>query len=206
MSPFSYSKTKHVRHQEPGAFASYRKYKPFLRLEFARKCVYCRMPDTMKGTDGFGVDHYRPKSIFPNLRATYSNLYYCCNQCNRRKTDYWPSPKLEATHFIPNPCDHVMFSHLKYESSSVVSRSQPGDVAMSYMDFNDSASIEQRQLMIDMIDLSTSKKQEIEFVIQRITHLRDSGSIAGVIANPRINQLQADLLLIEGNLRKLEGS
>ena len=99
-----------------------------------------------------------------------------------------------------------MFSHLKYESSSVVSRSQPGDVAMSYMDFNDSASIEQRQLMIDMIDLSTSKKQEIEFVIQRITHLRDSGSIAGVIANPRINQLQADLLLIEGNLRKLEGS
>jgi hypothetical protein len=86
--PFSYPKSRHTRRLRPGPFKKYSEYKPFLREEFEKKCVYCRMPDTMKDYEMYGVDHYRPKSLFSELLTTYANLFYCCNPCNRRKREY----------------------------------------------------------------------------------------------------------------------
>src|SRR6185436_7481648 len=41
-----------------------------------RKCVYCRIADGFKGYEGFGVDHYLPRSKFPDLVVAWSNLFY----------------------------------------------------------------------------------------------------------------------------------
>ena len=71
MTVFLYPKARHIRTQTPPAFLDYRRFKPFLRVEFDARCVYCREADMMKGQESFGVDHYRPKRDFPNLTSEY---------------------------------------------------------------------------------------------------------------------------------------
>ena len=143
-TPFRYPKDKHFRRLRPGPFARYQSYKPALRQEFEQKCVYCRAPDGPKGLDGFGVDHYRPKSLFPTLRTTYTNLFYCCNQCNRRKGSHWPAnPKAR----IPNPCDHEMHKHLRFASERVEGRTSQGNEALEVLDLNDPDAILMRKMV-----------------------------------------------------------
>src|SRR5262249_19354003 len=154
LNPFLYPKSKHRRTQQPQSYSYYPSYKPFLRAEFGRQCVYCRLPDGLKGQDSFGVDHYRPKSLFPDLQATYSNLFYACNCCNRRKGRFWPTPdETGAGEFIPNPCDHVMFDHLRFQSSRIITRSLAGKRAEKTLMLNDDESVRYRELILDMIAL-----------------------------------------------------
>jgi hypothetical protein len=58
------------------------------------------------GITAFGIDHFRPKRWFPDLDCVYTNLYYCCNDCNRYKGSVWPSVDrvLEGC-FFPDPCE-----------------------------------------------------------------------------------------------------
>ena len=104
MIVFAYPRVRHRRRLSPGPFKRYQKYKDALREEFARRCVYCRLPDSVPKPEAFGVDHYRPKSQFQHLECEYSNLFYACNGCNRRKGKFWPTPAmLAARQFLGRP-------------------------------------------------------------------------------------------------------
>jgi hypothetical protein len=103
------------RGTDPGPFAKYRSYKPHLQREFRRKCVYCRISDGLKGDEGFGVDHYLPKSKFPELTVAWANLFYACNVCNTWKGEAVSTPE----RFLPNPCEHQMSAHLQYGKANV---------------------------------------------------------------------------------------
>jgi len=160
LNPFAYPKSRHRRKLSPPAYSTYKPYKPYLREEFGSRCVYCCLPDGLKGPDAFGVDHYRPRKRFPALATTYSNLFYCCNCCNSRKSQFWPSAEqLRNQEFVPNPCDHVMFQHLQYKGPIIDLKSPAGRQAEKVLDFNDRASVEYRQFVLDLIAASmvTSK-------------------------------------------------
>ena len=80
---FRYPKAKHIRRHRPTrTYKDYRTYKKYLRKEFSGQCVYCLLPDAPKGQESFGVDHYRPVSLFAQLETSYDNLFYACNACN----------------------------------------------------------------------------------------------------------------------------
>ncbi|HAY3552323.1 hypothetical protein KRE47_00155 [Elizabethkingia meningoseptica] len=69
-------------------FTSYRKYKPYLRDDFKKRCGYVNCSDFwFGGSRTFHIDHFKPKSKFPELETTYSNLVYCCSYVNILKTD-----------------------------------------------------------------------------------------------------------------------
>jgi len=106
---------RHKRGPDPGPFAEHRSYKIHLQREFSRKCVYCRTPDGLKGDEAFGIDHYLPKSRFPDLIVAWPNLFYACNVCNTWKGDSVSTPDL----FLPNPCEHRMSDHLQYSGADV---------------------------------------------------------------------------------------
>ncbi len=55
-----------------------------LAKRFFNLCAYCE--DTCKGE----VDHFRPKSRFPSLIYTWSNLVLACHDCNNVKGSKWP--------------------------------------------------------------------------------------------------------------------
>lgn len=52
-------------------------------LEAKSKCQYCNInkPKT--------IDHYLPISLFPEYAVLAINLLPCCNECNKKKDNYW---------------------------------------------------------------------------------------------------------------------
>lgn len=97
-----------VRKQKPPDLTDYKKYKPFLRLDFEHRCAYCHIPELRYGTPGnFAVDHFRPRSKFRSLLCQYSNLFYACRDCNLYKGSTWPDAE-SAGQFV-DPCEVDLF-------------------------------------------------------------------------------------------------
>lgn len=100
-SPFNYPTSAHARKHGPYGYATYQKYKPWLRDDFLYRCAYCLTREawgsSVSGHAELGADHFEPKSINPALAATYTNLIYVCNDCNRyRQTEPLPLNPLEV--------------------------------------------------------------------------------------------------------------
>ena len=69
-------------------YTNYRTYKPYLRSDFNGRCGYTDCPDQwFGGSKCFHIDHFKPKSKFPDLENHYSNLVYSCSYVNILKTD-----------------------------------------------------------------------------------------------------------------------
>jgi HNH endonuclease len=152
----------------------------------------------MKGQDSFGVDHYRPKKKFPDLESTYSNLFYACNCCNRRKSDFWPTA--EETHagrFIPNPCDHVMFEHLRYRSAHVDPRTTAGKQAESKLMLNDKDSVEYREMVLGLMILAEEKIGLLRETIKRI-------EMKALMEPEKAEELEKEKEVVGEELRNLE--
>jgi hypothetical protein len=172
LNPFLYPKAKHRRKLKPSSYSSYVRYKPSLKQEFSSQCVYCCLPDGVKGEDNFGVDHYRPKSKFPELETVYTNLFYACNCCNRRKGNFWPTEEQQKVgEFIPNPCGHLMFDHLRYRSAYVHARSAAGRFTERVLMLNDKESLSYREFVLSTIVTLEEKQRRLHETIRRIDQL-----------------------------------
>lgn len=159
LNPFRYPQAQHVRTQDPPAYSDYTRYKPILKTEFSERCVYCRVSSRLRSDDSFGVDHYKPKSLFPSLATTYSNLYFACNTCNRRKSDYWPTRgELKKGRYYPNPCDHVMTAHLRTRDARVEVRSEAGRLAEEHLMLNDAETVRYREQILVLVRDASGKR------------------------------------------------
>lgn len=170
-TPFLYPAARHKRTLSPGPFTDYRKFKEPLRQEFGRQCIYCRMPDHLRTPRSFDVEHYRPKKLFPQLLCHYPNLFYACSECNSRKGQHWPSAEaLERGAFIPNPCDHVMTHHVRFDREHVRGVGSYGDFMIDRLQLNHESLVEVRkQIQLIIADIrSTMAAAERE--LDRLKH------------------------------------
>ncbi len=118
-----FPKERQERDPDPGPFTDHRPYKRHLQKIFRSKCVYCRISDGLQGYESFGIDHYLPKSKFPQLIAAWPNLFYACNVCNIWKGESVSTPE----RFLPNPCDHPMADHLQYRGADIETYTPHGE-------------------------------------------------------------------------------
>lgn len=65
-------------------------YKEQLVKDFRDLCGYCGK-NRNYFFDNFQIDHFRPKSKYPDLKNDYNNLVLSCPICNRNKSDDWPT-------------------------------------------------------------------------------------------------------------------
>lgn len=146
MPLFHYQKIIHTRKLSPGPFTVYRTYKKYLKTEFDGTCVYCRMPDSLSEPQSYAVEHYKPKIKFPHLETEYSNLFYSCCNCNSYKGDFWPTKEqMILGQFIPNPCDHIMHSHLRSQAEGTIkAHSFAGQWTIDLLDLNAPSQIQRR--------------------------------------------------------------
>ncbi len=64
----------------------YKRYKDPLEKDFKERCGYtCCQQIWFGGKKNFQIDHFKPKSIYPELETKYSNLVYSCSYVNRAK-------------------------------------------------------------------------------------------------------------------------
>lgn len=73
------------------------------------KCAYCECELNIESKD-MTIDHFKPKSLYPNLVISWENLFPACLRCNRSKSD-----KDEQ---IINPCLDDPKEHLCLNKTS----------------------------------------------------------------------------------------
>lgn len=100
--------------------------KKHLVSDFSNRCCYCDDLDTFNGGyDNYHVEHFAPKSRFPELEFNYDNLLYCCPYCNKSKSDKWVGQDstqnvVENKGFL-NPCEDEYYIHLaRYKNGKIV--------------------------------------------------------------------------------------
>ena len=64
--------------------AYWRNFRYELEIVFHGLCAYCE--EYAKGE----VDHFKPKSKFPDLVYSWTNWLFVCHVCNHSKLDAWP--------------------------------------------------------------------------------------------------------------------
>lgn len=83
--PFGGPKIAAERRHGP-VYTTYESYRQWLRDEFSFRCAYCLYRELFAhALSDHVIDHFRPKSIDPNLSASYNNLVYSCRPCNEAK-------------------------------------------------------------------------------------------------------------------------
>jgi len=92
---------------------NHREIKAALKEMYGACCCYCE--GNVDPTSSQQVEHYRPKSKFPDLTFEWSNLHYCCPKCNISKSDKW-----DEENPILNPVDDVPEEHLFFDKYFVV--------------------------------------------------------------------------------------
>ena len=119
--------------------ARYGSYKPDLRKDFSNRCGYCDGLDGFYGgTRGFQIDHFAPKSLFPELTLAYENLVYSCPFCNRAKSNKWIGLNSMAPHnglegFV-DPCEQDFENHLDRDSfGKVFAKTEVGEYMVKHL-------------------------------------------------------------------------
>lgn len=188
---YKYPKGRHKRTQAPPAFSKYKDFRPYLVAEFSNTCVYCRTPDVIPGSRSFAVEHYLPKRHFRSLETQYTNLFLACHTCNGRKGQYFPQTASDL--FIPNPCDHVMFDHLRYDGSTAKSHSVNGQFAIERLLLNDSQNVQKREIVATLAVAVQEKRDEFRQMVVHLEKLALRGNKSAAAKLPLASR-KADML------------
>ena len=89
---------KKIRRSENIQYSNnYLIYKEQLVKDFRDLCGYCGK-NRNYFFDNFQIDHFRPKSKYPDLKNDYNNLVLSCPICNINKSDDWPTNDKNVYH------------------------------------------------------------------------------------------------------------
>lgn len=207
MRVYHYPNDVHLRTETPRVFKRYQSYKRFLQAEFTRICVYCRQPDSVAPGLVYSVDHFRPKGLpeFAGLVCEYTNLYYCCPQCNSRKNDYWHEG--DQPRFI-NPCDDVMAEHLRFDSRTgeVTASSPHGELMIELLQLNDGAVKDFRLSTLASIKYLQRSLDQIEIDRAEFRAQLRAGKITQATFDDADQEMMADAAALREEIQRKSGS
>lgn len=130
--PIHVHRKKPCRSNDVPVRTTYKPYKSQLRIDFHNSCGYCGGDDFwLGGKRGFHIDHFKPKSLFADLEAEYSNLVYSCPFCNIAKSNDW-----NEQGYI-DPCVDDFDNHLqRNEVGQIVPKSDIGNYMYDKLKLN----------------------------------------------------------------------
>lgn len=148
MIPFVYPSAAHRRRHGPAGYAQYARYRPWLRDEFAFRCVYCLKREqwgVVRGT--YHLDHFRAHVHQPHAARDYENLLYACAACNIAKGDA----------DVPDPCTCMLDGHVTVDEQGRIYGATPdarrviGKLGLDAPDYR-----EFRMLLISIVHLAAT--------------------------------------------------
>jgi 5-methylcytosine-specific restriction endonuclease McrA len=151
---FTYPRSRHIRRHGPRGYRDYRSYKPWLRDEFAFRCVYCLWRERWcaDGDQMFSVDHLLPRTTHPGRLCDYDNLVYACCQCNALKQEATP---------VLNPCEEALGQHREIHSDgSVRALTARGAEQIALCRLNRPRLQEARRMMLELVSMLTASRSE----------------------------------------------
>lgn len=76
-----------------------------LKEETSTKCAYCE--SKFAHVQPGDIEHIAPKSRFPDLIVEWTNLTLACQECNRRKSDYFNPARPLIHPYEDEPSEHL---------------------------------------------------------------------------------------------------
>jgi hypothetical protein len=129
----------------------YRSYRPWLRDEFAFRCVFCLIRERWGQVTGqFDLDHFVPHVQHPEQSPEYENLVYTCHGCNLRKGDQ----KL-PNEFLNSENVRV------YEDGRMIGLTPQADLLIRLLWLNSPQTIEWRRLWIRIVQLAEEHNDKL---------------------------------------------
>ncbi len=136
---------------------SFKKYKNDLFQEFDGKCCYC-------GVKAFSpqmvdIEHFKPKSLYPDLANDISNLLIACRECNISKGAAFPLDE-NGEALLINPREEKFSEHIKVDENGYLEGlTERGSTMISTLRLNRDSLIEQR--ILKMIDMEYTSNKNI---------------------------------------------
>jgi len=130
--------------------------KTALHTLFHGKCAFCE--SKIKHVSDPHIEHYRPKSKFPDLTFAWDNLLLACGVCNsaKYKGDRFPEANEGGPYINPctdNPEDHFQFVYDKRAKlASVYGKTKRGETT-------------EKELGLNRYDLRTYRSKQIEMLV-----------------------------------------
>ncbi len=147
MAPFAYPKAPRSRQHGPEGYAQCEAYRPWLRDEFAFRCVYCLAREQWhKGRYGFHVDHLVPQSEEPRRVDDYDNLVYACATCNLLKKGFVG---------VPDPCKVAYATSLRVGADGrIEALDRDGVLLVKVLRLENDENTEYRRVMLEILELA----------------------------------------------------
>ena len=167
-------------------FADYRQYRSYLRNDFGGHCAYCTSHESeIGGEDCFEIDHFRPKSKFPELVNDYKNLYYSCHGCNRvgAKGEVWPSDEMlkKGYHFFDPMIEDPYELHMRERPTGLlVYKTRVGEYSIKMLRLNRDGLV---QLRKDRRRMRIMLRNELKKLLKEIDALKKARTV------PRADQM-----------------
>ena len=163
------------------SYSDYRQYKPHLRQDFSYHCAYCAIHENeWGGPRHFHVEHFRPKSRFPQFIADYENLLYACDVCNCYKGNDWPSddPLTDGVGYL-DPCRHDYDEHFESNLTTGYTngRTPPARYMVERLHFNRQFLIQLRQKRTREEAIHQRFQQICREVLKMIEHSLQDNSL-----------------------------
>ena len=95
------------------------------------KCAYCECK--LQQTDSYcQIEHFHPKSLYPDEVIDWNNLLPSCGRCNSAKLDHDT-----IVNPIVNPYKDLPSEHLTIEACRLYSKTKIGQTTIDVLDLND---------------------------------------------------------------------
>ncbi|HAN46134.1 MAG TPA: HNH endonuclease [Cyanobacteria bacterium UBA8156] len=121
----------------------HKQVKAALVKAFHGRCAYCESQITAV-TYG-AIEHFFPKSRYPDRTFAWENLLLACDVCNSRKGDTFPLDAADGTPLLVNPCAEDPAVHLQFDwnpitrLASIYGRDRRGETVVALFDLNGTA-------------------------------------------------------------------
>jgi hypothetical protein len=143
--PYAYPTAPHVRCHGPSGWTDYQKYRPWLRDEFAFRCVYCLDREVWRDMRAsMHIDHFHPQALRPDLECDYTNLLYLCAACN----------SLKRASLLPDPCITALGGCLRVHTDGrieAINDSKDGKRVIEQLALDDPLATARRRIIIGTI-------------------------------------------------------
>jgi hypothetical protein len=152
-APFNYPDQPHVRRHGPFGYADYASFRPWLRDEFAFRCVFCLRRESWGQMFGeFAIDHFLPVKHYPDRATDYENLLYVCGPCNLKKGE----------RFVSDPLVHLLSDRLELQADGTfVAKTRESLQVVEVMQLNRPDVVEFRALWIGLLKLAADHDPNI---------------------------------------------
>lgn len=127
-----------------------------------RRCSYCDA-DAINATGIEEIDHFRPKSSYPEVAYAWTNMYLSCSACNRSKQERWSvdllAPDLSEYEFERFFFYETTTGKIVPNSGASIEDQRKAEVTIALLDLNRAAACSRRRWTVQTIRRRTSDEE-----------------------------------------------